>query len=90
MRTLIKYSIPSVVDPMTAAPPPKPFSDGILVGVHNRAHAHRKEAVRLGEVNHVKFDHRVTDRSCPTASVQSDGDKQAQPSVDRETLRTVG
>lgn len=59
-----KYHVPAIVDSVAAAPPTKPFLLGVLVGVHNRPHAHREQTIRLGEVDHVELDHRVADHSC--------------------------
>lgn len=47
---------------MTATPPPEASLCRVLVGVEHRAHAHREQTVRLGEVDHVEFDHRVPDK----------------------------
>lgn len=68
LSTCLGNPIPSVVDIMAAASPPQPLIGSFLVGVHHRAHAHRKETVRLGEVHHVELDHRVADQSCRVES----------------------
>lgn len=57
------HVVPAIVDSVAAAPPPQPFLLGILVGVHDRPHAHGEQTIRLGEVDHVELDHRVTDHS---------------------------
>ncbi len=56
---------------MAAAPPPQPLSGGVLVRVHHRAHAHREEAVRLGEVDDVELDNHVADHSCGAGAGRS-------------------